>query len=173
VTTFPKPGRVTWTQTDDDLLRKCIEQRLSCSEAAKIVGRSANACIGRSHRLGLKFIAGAQSETARIAQKAQREPQWFSKRKSRAGQDKKPGASKRTGMTAKDRKQLDAEFRQRQKAASAGQLPASHFSRTERRVDVSEQTEGELRDSRNAYYAKPVTLSGGYRYHKGKLTREA
>ena len=60
--TTPPTNRVrdkapAWTADEDAVLRSCIGAELSGAQASKRLGKSRAACIGRAHRLGLRYVS--------------------------------------------------------------------------------------------------------------------
>lgn len=48
---------MSWTETDDALLKELLAQGLSASKIGKQIGRTRNAVCGRAHRLKLAGVA--------------------------------------------------------------------------------------------------------------------
>ena len=44
-----------WTAQREGLLRELIADRVSSAQAGKVLGCSRNACLGKAHRMGLRF----------------------------------------------------------------------------------------------------------------------
>jgi hypothetical protein len=52
---------IEWTDSRIDLLKKCVAQSMSASQAAAVIGGiSRNGAIGKAQRLGLKFTSRYQ-----------------------------------------------------------------------------------------------------------------
>jgi GcrA cell cycle regulator len=66
--------RATWSSERIELMKRCYQAGLSCSQIAGEIGVSRNAVIGKLHRLGLsqpRDIAARQVEQRRAARLAQ------------------------------------------------------------------------------------------------------
>jgi hypothetical protein len=63
-----------WTDSRIDLLKKCVAQSMSASQAAAVIGGiSRNGAIGKAQRLGLKFTSRYQpTKTEKIARRTAR-----------------------------------------------------------------------------------------------------
>jgi GcrA cell cycle regulator len=63
----------TWTSERIELLKRCLQAGLSCSQIAREIGVTRNAVIGKRNRLGLsrpKDVIGRQLEQRRAARLA-------------------------------------------------------------------------------------------------------
>jgi GcrA cell cycle regulator len=77
--------RATWDSNRIELMTRCFQAGLSCSQIAGEIGVTRNAVIGKLHRLGLmrpRALAAAQVEQRRAAKLAPAKPRrsWRPKR---------------------------------------------------------------------------------------------